>query len=145
MINCKYFVFEFVGICILIWKCREMRQEFGILWRHLEFKNMKSFWQLFYFERHSNFIRKVTPEISSKGRYSISNINEQLTICYFFLNLVHQSLSFLLCCVKTWCYYSVLFSFNLADLIGPWSLLPALDICDLYILYFITIGINLGR
>ena len=46
----------------------------------------------------------LRPQIFNKGRYSISNINQQLTICRQMLKTWWVNLFvFLQCCVKTWC------------------------------------------
>ena len=73
------------------------------------------------------------PQISNRGRFSISKINQQMTICQQILKIWCINLFlFLPCCVKTWCIYSVFFVLQFGRLkIGPWSNLPLLDIYDL--------------
>ena len=50
-----------------------------------------------------------TSQISNGGRYSINNINQQLTICQQMLKTWCDDLSFLHYCEKTWCICSIYF------------------------------------
>ena len=56
---------------------------------------------------------QVSPQISNRGRYGISNINQQLTICQQMLKIWCINLFlFLQCCEKNWCIYSIIFVFQ---------------------------------
>ena len=65
-----------------------------------------------------------------RGRYSISNINQQLTISQQMFKTWCIKF-FLQCCLKNWCIHSVhSLPFNLADLNWPRRNIPVLDICE---------------
>ena len=70
-------------------------------------------------------------QISNRGRYRISNINQQLAICKHMLKVwcIHLFL-FLQCCGKIWCIYSIFFVFQFGRLkLAPGAIYLYLDIC----------------
>ena len=92
----------------------------GLHHRFLCLTFINNFWHLFRMIRRFGSKGVWHPQISNRGRYSISNINHQLTICLQMLKF-GASIFFFFCNVlnKIGAFIVYFLSFNLADLYWP--------------------------